>query len=75
MYAQVGWVCIAQLLAIIDFSTSASSDSTIGMGLAINSLWLWMIQLSDAGSTSGTQTSADSIKAALIDIVERVLTP
>lgn len=45
LYAQVGWVCISQLLAVIDFFTSASSNSTIGIGLAINSLWLWMIPI------------------------------
>ena len=40
LYAQIGWVCVSQLLTIIDFFTSGSSDSTIGIGLAINSLWL-----------------------------------
>lgn len=68
LYAQIGWVCIAQLLAIIDFFTSASSNSSIGIGLAINSLWLWMIPIVLGWVYVGTQNSADSIKAALTEI-------
>lgn len=67
LYAQVGWVCISQLLAIIDFFTSASSNSTIGIGLAINSLWLWMIPIVLGWVYVGNQTSAESFKAALTD--------
>ena len=68
LYAQVGWVCISQILAIIDFFTSGSSDSSIGIGLAINSLWLWMIPIVLGWVYVGNQKSAESIKAALTDI-------
>ena len=67
LYAQVGWVCISQLLAIIDFFTSASSDSSIGIGLAINSLWLWMIPIVLGWVYVGNQNHAESVKAALTD--------
>lgn len=67
LYAQVGWVCVSQLLAIIDFFVTASSRSSIGIGLAINSLWLWMIPIVLGWVYVGTQKSAASIKAALTD--------
>ena len=63
LYAQVGWVCISQLLAIINFFT----DTSIGIGLAINSLWLWMIPIVLGWVYVGNQNSADSIRAALTD--------
>ena len=63
LYAQVGWVCISQLLAIIDFFT----DTSIGIGLAINSLWLWMIPIVLGWVYVGNQNSAGSIKAAITD--------
>ena len=75
LYAQVGWVCLTQLLAIIDFFTSASSNSTIGIGLAINSLWLWMIPITLGWVYVGTQDSAGSIKAALVDTIVPSLAP
>lgn len=74
LYAQVGWVCASQLLAIINFFTSASQNTTIGIGLAINSLWLWMIPIVLGWVYVGTQDSAGSIKTALIDTVVPVLT-
>lgn len=43
LYAQIGWVCVSQLLAIVDFFTTASFNTSIGIGLAINSLWIWMV--------------------------------
>ena len=68
LYAQVGWVCVSQLLAIIDFFTATStSGSSIDIGLAINSLWLWMIPIVLGWVYVGTQNSASSIKAALTD--------
>ena len=75
LYAQVGFVCVSQLLAITVFFTSASSDSSIGIGLAINSLWLWMIPVVLGWVYVGTQTDSNSIKAALIDTNMPVLGP
>ena len=73
LYAQVGWVCVSQLLAIIDFFTTGSSESSIGIGLAINSLWLWMIPIVLGWVYVGNQSSAESIKAALFDTVVPIL--
>ena len=68
LYAQVGWVCVSQLLAIIDFFTAApSTGSSIDNGLAINSLWLWMIPVVLGWVYVGTQNSVASTKAALTD--------
>ena len=69
LYAQVGWVCVAQLLAIISFFTSLSTDwsTSIGIGLAINCIWLWMIPVVLGWVYVGTQTSAGSVKVALTE--------
>ncbi len=68
LYAQLGWVCISQLVAIVDFFTTASSNTAIAIGLAINSLWIWMIPVVLGWVYVGTQTSAGSIKAAIASI-------
>ena len=68
LYAQVGWVCVSQLLSVIDFFTAASLQTTIGIGLAINSLWIWMIPIVLGWVYVGTQTSAGSIRMALISV-------
>ena len=69
LYGQVGFVCVAQLLAIICFFTSLSNDwsTSIGIGLAINCLWLWMIPVVLGWVYVGTQTSARSVKVALTE--------
>lgn len=69
----VGCVCVSQLLAIVDFFTSASFNTSIGIGLAINSLWSWMIPVVLGWVYVGTQTSAGSIKTAVASIVVPVL--
>ena len=77
LYAQVGWVCVSQLLAIISFFTSLSTDwsTSIGIGLAINCLWLWMIPVVLGWVYVGTQTSAGSVKVALTEATVPVLGP
>ncbi|KAE9366619.1 hypothetical protein N431DRAFT_495066 [Stipitochalara longipes BDJ] len=65
LIAQLVMVVIAQGLSIIDYITSPADDDTISVGLAINSLWLWMIPVAFGWVKVGTQTSAGSIKAAL----------
>ena len=71
LYAQVGSVCVCQLLAIISFFTSLSSDwsTSVGIGLAINCLWLWMIPVVLGWVYEGTQTSAGSVKVALTEAI------
>ena len=75
LYAQIGWVCISQLAAVVTFFTSASFDTSIGIGLAINSLWVWMIPVILGWVYVGTQTSAGSIKTALAKITVPALGP
>ena len=73
LYAQVGWVCVTQFVAIVDFFTSASFNTGIGVGLAINSLWIWMIPVVLGWVYVGTQTSARSIKAGLASVAIPIL--
>ena len=75
LYAQVGWVCASQLVAIVYFFTSASFNTGIGVGLAINSLWIWMIPVILGWVYVGTQTSAGSIKAGLASVPVPTLGP
>lgn len=70
LYAQIGWVCVSQLVAIVDFFTF---NTSIGIGLAINSLWVWMIPVVLGWVYIGTQTSAGSIEAAIASIDVAVL--
>ena len=65
LYAQIFWVSVAQLLAIIDFFTSSSFNNSIGIGLAINSLWTWMLPVVVGWVFIGTQNAVGSTKAAL----------
>ena len=75
LYAQVGWVLLVQLLAIIVFFTYSSRDTSIGIGLAINSLWLWMISIVLGWVYVGNQDSAKSIRDALTDTNVPILGP
>jgi hypothetical protein len=65
LIAQLSMVIVAQLFSIIDYFTSAADDTTISVGLALNSLWIWMISVTLGWVFVGTQTSAGSIKAAI----------
>ena len=65
LYASVGWVAIPQILTIVDFFNPASTDTSIGIGLAISSLWIWMIPVVLGWVHVGTQTSAETIRDAL----------
>ena len=73
LYAQVGWVCVTQVLAIVNFFVAASFNTSTGLGLAINSLWIWMIPVVLGWVHVGTQTSAGSIEEAIIRIKVPVL--
>ncbi|RDW75667.1 hypothetical protein BP5796_06488 [Coleophoma crateriformis] len=66
LLAQTGWVSITELISIIDFFTSPFDNSTIGLlGVAINSLWMWMIPITLGWVWVGTQESAKTIESAL----------
>ena len=66
LFAQLAFVCVFQILAIIAFFTVRSSNTSIGMGLAINSLWVWMFPVVLGWVYIGIQTSAGSIRAAIM---------
>lgn len=63
--AQLALVITAQLFSIIDYFTSPADDTSITVGLALNSVWIWMIPVTLGFVRVGTQTSAGSIKTAL----------
>lgn len=73
LYSNVGWVFVAQLLTIIDFFNTKNQSKSIGVGLAINCLWMWMIPITLGWVYVGTQTYAGSIKEALSNVVIPVL--
>ncbi len=75
LYAQIGWVCVSQVLTIVQFFTSASFNTSTGIGLGINSLWIWMIPVILGWVYVGTQTFASSIKAAIASVTVPVLGP
>lgn len=65
LIAQLAMVIVAQGFSIIDYFTSTADDTTITVGLALNSLWIWMIPVTLGWVFVGTQTSAGSIKTAI----------
>jgi hypothetical protein len=65
LVAQVLFVVVSQTFTIIDFFNPSSSSSYIGMGLATNCLWIWMIPVVLGWVWIGTQTSALAFKSAL----------
>lgn len=73
LFANVAFVCIAQTLAVFDFFTSSTGTSNIGIGLAINSLWIWMIPVVFVGSVLGMRTAIRSISAAVSRIYNPIL--
>ena len=68
LFAQLALAFISQLFTVIDFFTTAASDPTISVGLAINSLFLWMIPVIVGWVYVGTQRSARSIRDAISSI-------
>jgi hypothetical protein len=59
--AQTVWVVVTEGIAVLDFFTTIDS-STIGMGVAINSLWMWLIPITLGWVWVGTQNSAATIQ-------------
>ena len=73
LFAQVGLAFVSQLVTVIDFFTTPASDLTIGVGLAINCLMLWMIPVVLGWVYVGIQRSARSIQDAITSITVPVL--
>jgi len=59
--AQTVWVVVTEGIAVLDFFTIIDS-STIGMGVAINSLWMWLIPITLGWVWVGTQNSTATIQ-------------
>ena len=68
LLAQVAWVTVTEIIAIVDFFTSAVDNNTIGLGVAVNSLWIWMIPVTLGWVWVGTQNSASTIREALMSV-------
>ena len=68
LVAQLFWAFFAQTFAIIGFITTADFRSMVGLGLAINNVWIWMIPVVFGWVCIGTQTSAHAFEAALMAI-------
>jgi hypothetical protein len=52
----------------VDFFTSAVDNNTIGLGVAVNSLWIWMIPVTLGWVWVGTQNSASTVREALMSV-------
>jgi hypothetical protein len=59
----------------VDFFTSAVDNDTIGLGVAVNNLWIWMIPVTLGWVWVGTQNSASTIREALMSIEASVEFP
>lgn len=68
LIAQMITVTIAQGFSILDYITVNANDNIINVGLAINSVSIWMIPVGFGWVKVGPQTSVGSIKAALRSI-------
>ncbi|MCJ1281785.1 hypothetical protein MMC26_001108 [Xylographa opegraphella] len=66
LLAQVIWVILAVISAISDFFNATVDNSTMGIGVAINSLWIWMIPVTLGFVWVGTQRSSSTIRDALM---------
>lgn len=65
LFMQLGWVIAAQILSIIQFFTTGPDDNSVVLGLAISSLWAWMLPIVWGWVYVGTQNFARSIRNAL----------
>ena len=73
LYAQVGSVFVIQILAIIVYLQTASQDTSIGIGLAVNCLWSWMIMVVLGWICVETQPKASAFRIALEKVPVPVL--
>jgi hypothetical protein len=65
LFMQLGWVIAAQVLSIVQFFTTGADDNSVVLGLAISSLWAWMVPIVWGWVYVGTQNFARSIRDAL----------
>lgn len=62
LWMSLAWVVILQFLSIVQFFTTATTDNnSVILGLAVNSLWLWMVPLVWGYVLVGSQNFARSI--------------
>ncbi|MCJ1437956.1 hypothetical protein MMC27_007343 [Xylographa pallens] len=66
LLAQVLWVSVAVISAVSDFFVATVDNSTMGIGVAINSLWIWMIPVTLGFVWVGTQRSSTTVRDALM---------
>ncbi|MCJ1387087.1 hypothetical protein MMC17_010216 [Xylographa soralifera] len=66
LLAQVIWVTVAVISAVSDFFDATVDNTTMGIGVAINSLWIWMIPVTLGFVWVGTQRSSSTVREALM---------
>jgi hypothetical protein len=71
LITQLLWVVLSQVLSIIQYFTTGADDNSVFLGLAVNSLWAWMLPLVWGWVHVGTQRNATSIR----DAIEAVIPP
>lgn len=75
LQGQIAFVIITQILAIILFFTSAAKNSTIGSGLAINGMWIWLVPIVIGFVKVGIQSRAGAVDDAFKAAHESLPTP
>lgn len=64
LWMSLAWVVILQALSSVQYFTTATTDNSVILGLAVNSLWTWMVPLVWGYVLVGTQNFARSIGEA-----------
>ncbi|MCJ1479346.1 hypothetical protein MMC13_008031 [Lambiella insularis] len=57
---------IGAISAVSNFFAAAVDDTDLGIGIAVNSLWIWMIPVTLGFVWVGTQRSANAVREALM---------
>lgn len=64
LWMSLTWVVVLQFLSLVQFFTTATIDNSVILGLAVNSLWTWMVPLVWGYVLVGSQNFARSIGEA-----------
>ncbi|KAK3336166.1 hypothetical protein B0T19DRAFT_408717 [Cercophora scortea] len=64
--AQAAWVIVVAIIAMVNFFGIIDNSTVRAIGVAINSLWMWMIPVTLGWVWVGTQNSANTIRDGLM---------
>ena len=64
--AQALWVVVVALIAMVNFFSIIDRSTIRVIGVAVNSLWMWMIPVTVGWVWVGTQNSANTVRDCLV---------